>query len=106
VQTKSYSAAAVRSVRRRKLFALAEDRCNIAYELMLARIGTQHIGTAKVGFPLAKQRSKIKIHDVIRPDASIRRIVMIGEEGILTAPDDPLVPVTAHAKAIVGELMD
>src|ERR1700728_2872752 len=69
------------------LFAFAEGCCNISYQLMLARILAKHEGAPKVGFPLLEQRSKIQVHDIIRRNAPVRRVVIVGEQCILTAPD-------------------
>ena len=60
------------------LLAAGESGIDVGDQFVLERILSDHVGAAKIRFPLLEQRPEIQVHDVAIRGASIGRLGVVG----------------------------
>ncbi|MDT5018956.1 MAG: hypothetical protein QOD39_5116, partial [Mycobacterium sp.] len=63
-------------------------------------------GPPEVGFPFLEDRSEIDEHDVVGCDITIGWIIARGFQGVLSCPNDALVPMACHAEHVRRQITD
>jgi len=59
-------------------FAFDERLLDVTAQFVFQWIGANHVGAAKIRFPLCKNRAKVEEHDVVLSDGQVRRILIVG----------------------------
>jgi hypothetical protein len=70
------------------------------------RILADHVGSAKIRFPLLEQRPEIQVHDIVFGGAPIGRLGVVGENGVRATADDAPMPMAAQTKSAAREVVD
>ena len=85
---------------------LLERARDVSHELVLAGVVPQHDCPPVVGFPLAEDRTKVEINDVVCLQAAVRRFIAKGRQRVWTGADDAAVPVPPHLELVARERVD
>jgi len=79
----------------------------IARDLLVRELPQQVPGDGTAERPPVRLASpEVQEHDVVRGDHPVRRVVLVGLEGVRSGPHDPLVPVPADPEHLGGQVPD
>jgi len=73
-----------------------EGLFDIAAEFEFQRIAPHHVSTTEIGFPFLKHRAEIQKNDVVFRNRQIRRVLIVGSQGVAPRSDDALVPIALN----------
>src|ERR1700722_4763406 len=83
-------------------FALSKCLADIAFHFALQGVRAQNKRPTKIGLPMLEDRAQVQKENVISSDHQIRRIVIIGKQGILARANDALMPIGGDAIHLLG----
>ncbi|MCD0449059.1 hypothetical protein LO762_07635 [Actinocorallia sp. API 0066] len=76
-----------------------EDDGQVGGEPVLDGVVAEDVGAAQVGFEVLENGSEVGENDVVILDRAVRRVLLVGEEGVGARADDALVPVAGGAES-------
>ena len=78
----------------------------VVAQAVLDGVVAQHEGASEVGLPPLEDRPEVAEHHVVVGDDPVRRVLVVGLQGVRAGPDDPLVPVPVDAEQVGRQVPD